>query len=76
MTHLLGKTINPKVAYRGSVLAAIDEAYGLRIERCRTFGGLGEDEIEIGDGIKPEDISEEDAPLSNMFTLLSRMHWR
>ena len=27
------------------------------------FGGLGEDQIEIGDGIKPEDISEEDAPI-------------
>ena len=23
----------------------------------------GEDDIEIGDGIKPEDISEEDAPI-------------
>ena len=65
LTHLLGKTINPKVAYRGSVLAAIDEAYGAAEDRKMQdfFGGLGEDEIEIGDGIKPEDISEEDAPI-------------
>ncbi|MAL85458.1 MAG: type II secretion system protein E [Opitutae bacterium] len=65
LTHLLGKTINPKVAYRGSVLAAIDEAYGAAEDRKMQdfFGGLGEDEIEIGDGVKPEDISEEDAPI-------------
>ena len=65
LTHLLGKTINPKVAYRGSVLAAIDQAYGAAEDRKMQdfFGGLGEDEIEIGDGIKPEDISEEDAPI-------------
>ena len=30
LTHLLGKTINPKIAYRGAVLHAIDEAMGLR----------------------------------------------
>ena len=33
LTHLLGKSINPKVAYRGSVLAAIDEAYGAAEDR-------------------------------------------
>ncbi len=65
LTHLLGKTINPKVAYRGSVLAAIDEAYGAAEDRKMKdfFGGMGEDAIEIGDGAKPEDISEEDAPI-------------
>ena len=65
LTHLLGKTINPKVAYRGSVLAAIDEAYGAAEDRKMKdfFGGMGDDEIEIGDGVKPEDVSEEDAPI-------------
>ncbi|MBT5716767.1 MAG: Flp pilus assembly complex ATPase component TadA, partial [Opitutae bacterium] len=65
LTHLLGKTINPKVAYRGSVLAAIDEAYGAAEDRKMKdfFGGMVDDDIEIGDGIKPEDVSEEDAPI-------------
>ena len=65
LTHLLGKTINPKVAYRGSVLAAIDEAYGAAEDRKMKdfFGGIGDDDIEIGDGVKPEDVSEEDAPI-------------
>ena len=64
LTHLLGKTINPKVAYRGSVLAAIDEAYGAAEDRKMKdfFGGIGDD-VEIGDGVKPEDVSEEDAPI-------------
>ena len=65
LTHLLGKTINPKVAYRGSVLAAIDEAYGAAEDRKMKdfFSGMGDEEIEIGDGVKPEDVSEEDAPI-------------
>ncbi len=65
LTHLLGKTINPKVAYRGSVLAAIDEAYGAAEDRKMKdfFGEVGDDDIEIGDGIKPEDVSDEDAPI-------------
>ena len=65
LTHLLGKTINPKVAYRGSVLAAIDEAYGAAEDRKMKdfFGGVGDDDIEIGDGVRPEDVSEEDAPI-------------
>lgn len=65
LTHLLGKTINPKVAYRGSVLAAIDEAYGAAEDRKMKdfFGGIGDEDIEIGDGVKPEDVSEEDAPI-------------
>tara|TARA_B110000008_G_scaffold277619_2_gene319340 strand:+ start:612 stop:2330 length:1719 start_codon:yes stop_codon:yes gene_type:complete len=65
LTHLLGKTINPKIAYRGSVLAAIDEAYGAAEDRKMKdfFGGIGDDDIEIGDGVKPEDVSEEDAPI-------------
>jgi type IV pilus assembly protein PilB len=65
LTHLLGKTINPKVAYRGSVLAAIDEAYGAAEDRKMKdfFGGVGDDDIEIGEGVNPEDVSEEDAPI-------------
>lgn len=65
LTHLLGKTINPKVAYRGSVLAAIDEAYGAAEDRKMKdfFGEVGDDDIEIGDGIKPEGVSDEDAPI-------------
>lgn len=65
LTHLLGKMINPKVAYRGTVLAAIDEAYGAAEDRKMEdfFGNAGIDDIEIGDGVKPEDVSEEDAPI-------------
>jgi len=65
LTHLLGKMINPKVAYRGAVLAAIDEAYGAAEDRKMEdfFGAAGDDDIEIGDGLKPEDVSEEDAPI-------------
>ena len=65
LTHLLGKMINPKVAYRGAVLTAIDEAYGAAEDRKMEdfFGAAGDDDIEIGDGLKPEDVSEEDAPI-------------
>ena len=65
LTHLLGKMINPKVAYRGTVLSAIDEAYGAAEDRKMQdfFGASSNDDIEIGDGLKPEDVSEEDAPI-------------
>ena len=65
LTHLLGKTINPKIAYRGAVLHAIDEAYGTAEDRRMNefFEGMDASEIEIGDGVKPEDVSEEDAPI-------------
>tara|TARA_B100001093_G_scaffold15359_2_gene14091 strand:+ start:1597 stop:3315 length:1719 start_codon:yes stop_codon:yes gene_type:complete len=65
LTHLLGKPIYPKIAYRGHVLKAIDEAYGSAEERKMNefFEGIGNEDIEIGDGTKPEDISEEDAPI-------------
>ena len=61
----LKKSINPKVAYRGAVLEAIDQAYGAAEERKMNdfFEGMSEDEIEIGDGVRPEDVSEEDAPI-------------
>ena len=61
----LKKSINPKVAYRGAVLEAIDQAYGAAEDRKLNdfFEGMSEDEIEIGDGVRPEDVSEEDAPI-------------
>jgi len=61
----LKKSVNPKVAYRGAVLEAIDEAYGSAEDRKMHdfFEGMSEDEIEIGDGVRPEDVSEEDAPI-------------
>jgi general secretion pathway protein E/type IV pilus assembly protein PilB len=47
------------------VLEAIDEAYGEAEDRKMHdfFEGMSEDEIEIGDGVRPEDVSEEDAPI-------------
>ena len=66
LTHLLGKTINPKIAYREAVLHAIDEAYGTAEDNRRMnefFDGMDASEIEIGDGVKPEGVSEEDAPI-------------
>ena len=61
----LKKTVNPRVAYRGAVLHAIDEAYGSAEERKMHdfFEDIGEEDIEIGDGVRPEDVSEEDAPI-------------
>ncbi len=65
LTHLLGKTIDPKVAYRGDVLKAIDAAYGTTDQKKmhEFFDGVAAEDIEIGDGVKPEDVSEEDAPI-------------
>lgn len=65
LSHLLGKTINPKVAYRGDVLSAIDEAYGAAEDRRMSsfFDEMGEGELEIGEGQSPETVSEEDAPI-------------
>jgi general secretion pathway protein E/type IV pilus assembly protein PilB len=65
LTHLLGKAIYPKIAYRGHVLEAIDAAYGSAEERKMNdfFEGVEGENIEIGDGVKPEDVSEEDAPI-------------
>ncbi|MEK9632982.1 MAG: type II/IV secretion system protein, partial [Opitutae bacterium] len=44
---------------------AIDQAYGAAEDRKMNdfFEGMSEDEIEIGDGVRPEDVSEEDAPI-------------
>ena len=61
----LKKSVNPKVAYRGAVLQGIDEAYGSAEDRKMHdfFEDMNEDELEIGDGVRPEDVSEEDAPI-------------
>ena len=65
LSHLLGKSINPKFSYRSDVLAAIDEAYGNAEETKLNdfFEGMEGEDIEIGDGVNPEDVSEEDAPI-------------
>ena len=64
LSTLLGKSINPKLSYRGDILSAIDDAYGNAEEtKLNDFFEEMEGEIEIGDGVKPEDVSEEDAPI-------------
>lgn len=65
LTHVLGKTINPKIAYRGDVLTAIDEFYGAADEgqMADFFSDLSEEDLEIGDGSHTETVSEEDAPI-------------
>ena len=64
LSTLLGKSINPKLSYRGDILSAIDEAYGNAEEtKLHDFFEGMEGEIEIGDGVRPEDVSEEDAPI-------------
>jgi type IV pilus assembly protein PilB len=53
------------VAYRGDVLDAIHQLYGLgEEEKEKDFlDGLGQGDIEIEDNVRPEDVSEEDAPI-------------
>jgi len=65
LSHLLGKMVNPRLAYRGDVLSAIASAYGLdQKEKEKDFlDGFGEGEIEIENSVRPEDVSEEDAPI-------------
>ena len=64
LSTLLGKSINPKLSYRGDILKAIDDAYGNAEEtKLNDFFEGMEGEIEIGDGVRPEDVSEEDAPI-------------
>ena len=65
LSHLLGKSINPKFSYRSDVLATIEEAYGNGEETKLNdfFEGMEGEDIEIGDGVNPEDVSEEDAPI-------------
>ena len=63
--HSLGKSINPRIAYRGDVLEALHQIYGLSdYEKEKGFfEGLGDGEIKIEDSVRPEDVSEEDAPI-------------
>ena len=65
LSHLLGKSINLKFSYRGDVLAMIEQAYGNGEEAKLNdfFEGMEGENIEIGDGGKKEDVSEEDAPI-------------
>ncbi len=63
--HLLGKPVNPRIAYRGDILEAINQLYGLNDqEKEKDFiEGLSQGDIEIEDSVRPEDVSEEDAPI-------------
>ena len=63
--HILGKSINPRIAYRGDVLEALHQLYGLSENEKEKgfFEGLGDEDIKIEDSVRPEDVSEEDAPI-------------
>jgi type IV pilus assembly protein PilB len=63
--HILGKSINPRIAYRGDVLETLHQLYGLSENEKEKgfFEGLGDGEIKIEDSVRPEDVSEEDAPI-------------
>ena len=63
--HLFGKPVNPRVAYRADVLESINQLYGLNEkEKEQDFlEGLGGGDIQIEDNVRPEDVSEEDAPI-------------
>ena len=65
LSHHLGKSINPKFSYRSDVLATIEEAYGNGEETKLNdfFEGMEGEDIEIGDGVNTEDVSEEDATI-------------
>ena len=65
LTHLLGKSVNPRLAYRGDVIQAIAKTYGLdQAEKEKDFfDGLEGGEIQIEDSARPEDVSEDDAPI-------------
>jgi len=63
--HLFGKPVNPRVAYRADVIESINQLYGLNEkEKEKDFlEGLGGGDIQIEDNVRPEDVSEEDAPI-------------
>ena len=64
ISQLLGKSVNPKLSYRSDVLVLINEAYGNAEEtKLNDFFEGMEGDIEIGDGLRAEDVSEEDAPI-------------
>ncbi|MGE4550954.1 MAG: ATPase, T2SS/T4P/T4SS family, partial [Opitutales bacterium] len=64
LNHLLGKSVNPKIAVREDVMAAINEHYGVSAE-VQMAGFLDEYDEPTGvteiDGGK--EVSEEDAPI-------------
>ena len=75
--HLLGKTVNPRVAYRGDVLEAITQLYGLNEqEKEKTFRGLGQGIFKLMT-IPARRMSAMKMPrLSNLSIRLLRMLWK
>ena len=64
LEHLLAKPINPKIAYRESVLDKIAQVYGFDQEaKEKEFFEGFDGEVQIEDNTRSEDISEEDAPI-------------
>ena len=65
LAHILSRAVNPWVAYREDVLAMVNQIYGVaEAEKEQNFfEGLGDQDVQIGEGIRPEDVSEEDAPI-------------
>ncbi|MDA7823124.1 ATPase, T2SS/T4P/T4SS family [Opitutales bacterium] len=65
LSHILGKAVNPRLAYRGDILQAIGRTYGFdQAEKEKDFfEGLEGGEIKIEDNVRPEDVSEDDAPI-------------
>ena len=63
--RLFGKPVNSRIAYRGDVFEKINQLYGLTDqEKEKDFlEGLGHEDIQIEDNVRPEDVSEEDAPI-------------
>lgn len=64
LEHLLAKPINPRIAYRESVLDKIAQVYGFDQEaKEKEFFEGFDGEVQIEDNTQSEDISEEDAPI-------------
>ena len=64
LAHVLGRSINPWVAYREDILALINQIYGVaESEKEQNFlEGLNDQNVQIGDGDMGQ-VSEEDAPI-------------
>ena len=78
LAHLLGKSVNPRLAYRGDVIEAIAKTYGLDQAEKETdfFEGLEGGEIQIEDSARPEDVSEEDAPIIKFVHSVIKDAWK
>ena len=65
LSHVLGRSINPWVAYREDILGLIDQIYGVaESEKEQSFlEGLNDQNVQIGDGTDMGEVSEEDAPI-------------